>query len=251
MSFFKKLLFYLSVPKCVCCGERLEITDKALCRICTKDYFDHKTRSCSQCSKLLSECTCTNDYLKNHYTKRLVKLFRYIIRDDTERSFPSNMLIYSLKRDNRADVLDFLSDELANAINKTISPKKIEFLITSVPRRPKAVRRYGIDHAQLLAKSVAKKLDVPYAALLKSTAKAAQKKMHEKERISNATFDYRKTDVDPRGKHVIIIDDVVTTGASMGSCAMLIHALGAKEIIGAALSIAYKDKSVEFKVDGR
>ena len=251
MSFIKKLLFYLSVPKCVCCGERLEASDKALCRICSKDYFDHKTRNCSVCSKVLSQCTCTNDYLKNRYTKRLVKLFRYIKRDDTERIFPSNMLIYSLKRDNRSDVLNFLSDELTGAIKNSIKTDKFGYLITSVPRRPSAVRRYGIDHAKLLAKSVAKKLDVPYAMLLKSTAKAAQKKMHEKERVNNATFDYRKTDIDVKGKRVIIIDDIVTTGASMGACAMLIHALGAKEIIGAALSIAYKEKSHEFRADRR
>ena len=158
------------------------------------------------------------------------------------------MLIYSLKRDNRADVLDFLSDELSLAIKNNISPEKTEYLITSVPRRQKAVRKYGIDHAELLAKSTAKKLDIPYVKLLKSTAKSAQKKMHNEQRISNATFDYINNKVeDITGKRVIIIDDIVTTGASIGSSAMLIHALGAKEIIGAALSVAYKDKSTNYR----
>ncbi len=251
MNFFEKLLFYLSVPKCVCCGERLTISDTALCRICKKDYFDHKARNCSVCSKNLPECTCTNDYLKNHSIKRLVKIFRYINRDDKERKFPSNMLIYSLKRDNRNDVLEFLAQELAASIKKNIAPTKMGYLITSVPRRPKAVRHYGIDHAKLLAKSVAKKLDIPYAVLLKSTAKAPQKKMHDKERISNATFDYKKTNIDASGKRVIIVDDIVTSGASMGACAMLIRALGARETVGAALSIAYKDKSVQFNTNPR
>ncbi len=242
MKFTEKLLYYLSVPRCVCCGERLGIDERALCRICKAEYAEHKKRNCSRCSRVLSECVCTNDYLKRHCVRRLVKIFRYINRADSERETPSNMLIYSLKRDNRADVLDFLSTELASAVKKNIAPKKTEYIITSVPRRCGAIRKYGIDHAKLIATATARKLDIPYASLLKSTAKAPQKKMREEQRIKNATFDYRKTEVNVKGKRVILVDDIVTTGASMGSCAMLIRALGAREIIGATLSIAYRDK---------
>ena len=245
MNFFEKLLFYISVPKCVCCNEKLDITDKGLCRICARDYYEHKLRNCSVCSKILSECTCPNDYLKRHSIKRLIKVSRYVNRDESERRFASNMLIYSLKRDNRADVLDFLSSELSTAITNNVKTEKSDFIITSVPRRKAAIRRYGIDHARLLANAVAKKLDLPYAALLRSTAKAAQKKMREQERIKNATFDYRKSDISIKGKRVILIDDIVTTGASMGSCAMLLRAIGAKEVIGAAISIAFKDKTID------
>lgn len=245
MNFLDKLLFCISVPKCVSCNERLELQDLGLCRICAKDYFEHKLRNCSHCSKILSECTCVNDYLKSHSVRRLVKVCRYVNREDSERRFPSNMLIYSLKRDNRADVLSFLSEELAAAIKNSIKYDKTSFIITSVPRRRAAINRYGIDHAKLLAKAVAKKLDLPYAEFLKSTARSAQKKMREQERIKNATFDYRKSDISIEGKRVILIDDIVTTGASMGSCALLLRAIGAKEIIGAAISIAYKDKTVD------
>ena len=241
MNFFQRILFYISVPKCVSCGERLSVNDVALCRICRKEYYDTRGRSCSVCSLVLSECTCPNDYLKNHYIKRLAKVFRYVNRDDN-RHLPANMLIYSLKQDNREDVLSFLSDELFGVIKDNIVKDCKDYIITSVPRRKGAVRKYGIDHAKLLAKATAKKLGIPYVSLLKSTAKAPQKKMRDAERIKNATFDYKKNIKDVKGMRVIIVDDIVTTGASMGSCAMLIHALGAKEIVGATLSIAYKDE---------
>ena len=155
------------------------------------------------------------------------------------------MLVYSLKRDNRNDVLSFLSEELACAILHNININE-EYIVTSVPRRRKAIQRYGIDHARLLASAVAKRLGLRYYPLLKSTAKAPQKKMQNTERIKNATVDYKLRTPDIEGRRVILIDDVVTSGASMGSSAMLIHALKPKEIIGAALSIAYRDKSIDF-----
>ena len=48
-------------------------------------------------------------------------------------------------------------------------------------------------------------------------------------------------DISLNGYTVIIVDDIITTGASMSSCAMLIKAYKPTKVIGAALGIAYKD----------
>ena len=239
-DFIKKLycdsLFYLSVPKCVCCREILEKEDVALCTKCVAEYNNLKKWDCSFCKKPLYECLCTNDYLKAHYVKKLVKVFRYIHRDP----LPTNNLIYSLKRDNREDVLAYLSNELCTAISASIKDPE-NYIFTSVPRRREAIRKYGIDHAALLAKRVAKLLGAEYIPLLRSKAKSAQKKMSGKERIENARFEYLKNTPDVSNKRIILVDDIVTTGSSMAGCAMLIRGLGAKEIVGAAISIAFRD----------
>ena len=91
-----------------------------------------------------------------------------------------------------------------------------------------------------MANAVAKKLDLPYAALLRSTAKAAQKKMREQERIKNATFDYRKSDISIKGKRVILIDDIVTTGASMAVSTKLLIRARARTVI--CLSVGATEK---------
>ena len=62
--------------------------------------------------------------------------------------------------------------------------------------------------------------------------------------MENADFKLIKNPPKLVGKKVIIVDDIVTTGASMAHCATLIRALGTKNIVGAEISIAYKD---EFK----
>ncbi len=243
---YDKAIFYVSVPKCVCCREKLDISDKGLCAECSTSYNNLKDRSCSLCKKPLYECTCANDYLNSHYVHKLVKVYRYIY-DDT---LPTNKLIYSLKRDNRDDVLSFLSNELSVSIQNSIKNPE-DYIVTSVPRRKEAIRKYGIDHARLLARRVAKNLGADYVPLLCSKAHKAQKKMSGKDRIKNAKYEILKSTPDITGKKVILVDDIVTTGASMGSCAMLIHGLGAKSIVGATVSVAYKDKYIPFDTEDR
>ena len=239
-SIFRKILFYISVPKCVACYEKLDIDDEALCKKCAPEYEEVKLRNCSRCAKPLDECSCSNEFLENHYTKKLIKVFRYVQHHE---NITSNRLIYSLKRDNRDDVLKFLTAELSRAVRNSIENPKM-YVITSVPRRRRAVIKFGIDHAKLLGKALAKELGCEYATLLKSKSKRAQKTMHGEERITNAEFDIK--DKNLTGMRIIIVDDILTTGASLGSCAALLHSCGAKETVGAVLSVAYKDKYTPF-----
>ncbi len=239
-------LFYLSVPKCVGCKDRLLKSERALCSKCMIEYNEVKLRDCSICSRTLDKCSCTNKHLDSHYVHKLIKVFRYVKRED----LPSNNLIYSLKRDNRRDVLEFLTNELSNAIDNSLEIKE-DFIITNVPRRKKEAKRYGLDHAKLLAKALAKHYSAAYYQPLNPKSKKAQKKTAGEERLLNARFKLKKSAKDLSGKTVVIVDDIVTTGASMGACAMLLKALGAKRIIGAAISIAYKDRYVPLDVEDR
>jgi len=241
-----RILYYLSVPKCVGCGTRLSINEGPLCNSCLKEYENVKERNCSVCAKRLENCTCSNKYLEAHYVRKLVKVYRYVHRDD----LPSNRLIYSLKRDNRKDVLDFLSDELAAALSNSVNNID-KCVFVNVPRRRETALKYGIDHAQLLAKSLAKRFSATYYQPIISKTKKAQKKTVGSERIKNAEFKLKKSAKSLSGKTVIIVDDIVTTGASMGACASLIRALGTKKILGAAVSVAYKDKYIPLDQNDR
>ena len=241
MKIFKDILFYISVPKCVACGERLEKDDHALCKNCLEEYKNALARSCSLCAKPLYECTCTTAHLDAHYVHKHIKVFRY----RPEADLPTNKLIYSLKRDNREDVLDFLADELSSSVATAFSNAK-EFVFTSIPRRRAAKVKYGIDHAALLSARVAKKLGAKYEKTLISHSKKEQKlSKHREDRMKNARFDYISKRVDLSGKTVVLIDDVVTTGASMSVAATLLKGAGAKKIIAASLAIAYNDSALK------
>ena len=232
-----RALFALSVPKCVCCRERLDYGQNAFCPKCYSEFEEIKTRNCSRCSKKLSECDCSNAYLEAHFVRRVVKSFRYLIREETNAA---NALVFSLKKDNRKDVLNLCTKEMAAAIRNSIEAPE-SYILTNVPRRRAAIIEYGIDHSALLAEAVAKELRAEYIPLLKSQSQKPQKSLERKERLKNVEFDLIK-EIDLTGKSVIIVDDIITTGASMGAAAALLRSLGAKNIVAAALAIAYKDK---------
>ncbi len=239
---WERFLFYISVPTCVSCKSRLDKDESALCTRCIEKRERLKFRSCSRCGKKLHECSCSSEYLENHYVKKLVKVFRYMQRPDM---LPLNAPIYSLKRDNRDDVLELCARELTESILLSF-PNAKDFIVTNVPRSKKSIVKYGIDHAELLAKSVAVLIGADYKKMLVSNVKTEQKKLSGISRITNAKFDVIE-DIDLTGKTVLIIDDIVTTGSSMGQAAMLLHGQGAKRIYGAALGIAYKDKYTPFE----
>ena len=232
----RRFIHLVSVPKCVSCKDKLEYGENAICKKCSERFDEIKTRNCSKCAKLLSECSCSTDYLERHFVKRLIKVFRY---RQTEDNLPANSIIYSLKRDDRADVLKRATVELSAAIRNSLSPDE-SYVFTNVPRRRSTVLKYGLDHAAALAKSLAREFGCEYMRLLVSKSKRPQKHLEHDERIINAQFDIRKN-VNLKGKTVIIVDDVVTTGASIGHSATLIRSLSPKEIIGATLATAYFD----------
>ena len=247
-DFFKGIFFLISVPSCTCCKTRLLFKENVLCNSCREAYEAQKFRYCSRCKKKLDCCDCSTFFLEKHYVKRVVKLFRYIKDDDNHAG---NSIIYSLKRDNRRDVLNFAAEEIVGGLERCgILTNISNTVITNVPRRNNAIRKYGFDHTKVLAKRVAKIIGVEYAQLMVSHNKGEQKRSKNKvDRFNNLDFAYKRRVFDVKGKTVILIDDVVTTGASMSAAAKLIHELGAKKINGACLGIAYKDSYIPFVED--
>lgn len=237
-------LFYISVPKCVLCKEKLSLYDRGLCSSCRDIYEFHKTRNCSRCARELIRCSCSNKYLKSHSVKKHLKIFKYL---HTEQAAPGNNLIYSLKQEYREDVIDFLADELVECVKNNIQLINTEqYIITNIPRRKAAIVKFGYDHTEVLAKSVASKLNIRYMKLLKSKSKKAQKEVRGIDRLTNVNFDYiSNKSIDLKGKTALIIDDIITTGASMGACALLIRALGVRECIALTVASAYNDEYVK------
>ena len=236
------LLFYLGVPRCVGCGEFLDRRDRVFCPDCRMIYDNAKMRNCSRCAKILARCTCPNEYLDAHYIHSLIKVTRYI----HDPALPQNRLLYALKQETRRDVVDFMAEELSDAITAGTEHTG-EYLVTYVPRRRASVVKYGFDHAKKLAHRVAGLLGAEFVPLLRSDAKSAQKsKTGRNARVENAVM-HPIGNPDLHGKKILLIDDIVTTGASMANAATILRGCGAKSIVGASFAIAYLDPYIPFE----
>ena len=240
-EFFKRVMFYVTVPKCVFCGEILDFNDRCFCPKCKEQYDEWKnSRNCSRCAKIYCNCTCTSALLSENNVHTVYKLYRYRAIDEVN---PSKKIIFALKEDNRRDVVEFLADELYNAIKSSgLKIDKEKMLVTNVPRRKKAILKFGYDHAAELAKALAKRLDIEYVSLLVSLSKRAQKKLSTGERRKNLIFKFKRGKFSHlKGKSAFIVDEIITSGASISAVSDKLKEIGVHKRMAACIGVAYKD----------
>lgn len=120
------------------------------------------------------------------------------------------------------DRIQFLS-QVARIMVKDIKAAYADYgfdLITSVPMYIKDLKHRGYNQAQLLAIEIAKLLDVPYQdTLVKVKRTKKQHKLPYKERKTNLKGAFKCVDKESlSGKCILIIDDIVTSGETLGEC---------------------------------
>ena len=114
-------------------------------------------------------------------------------------------------------------------------------LISWVPLSRKRLKERGYDQAMLLAMAAARELgDSAVGTLVKVRNVEKQSVMgSEEKRRANISGAYRAADPEMvSGKRILLIDDIVTTGATLSECARTLREAGAAEIICAALARA-------------
>lgn len=103
----------------------------------------------------------------------------------------------------------------------------------------KKQRARGYNQANLIAKEIAENLGLHYdgGLLEKTSSTAAQHTLSAAERKSNLEGVYRVPFPEQvRGKRILVVDDVITTGATMSECARALRAAGAVWVGGVSFA---------------
>ena len=106
-------------------------------------------------------------------------------------------------------------------------------LICWAPLSRKRRQERGFDQGELLAREVGRLLSVPVQPVLEKTRHTApQSELEENSaRQANARGAYALLpEIDLTGKRVVLVDDVVTSGATLSACAALLRQAGAAEV---------------------
>ena len=109
--------------------------------------------------------------------------------------------------------------------------------ITWVPLSRRRLRQRGYDQARLIAEELAKRLGLPCECfLVKRRHTRPQSGISDREkRKANAAGAYAVLNAERvKGKRVLLVDDIVTTGATLASCAGVLADAGCTAVFGAA-----------------
>lgn len=214
IGFWERLWGFLFPPKCILCRAILEKNETDLCGACRKAAPEHLK---------------TNIKLSSVARWRAV----WYYKDDVRKS------ILRYKFGN--------ARHYADAYGRMLAMKLLEEqpeVLTWVPIGKKRLRRRGFDQCRLLAEAVGRELGMePVQTLVKCKDTPPQSTIRRaQERRANVLGVYRMADgADVAGKRVLLLDDVITTGATVSECAGVLRRAGAKEVVCAAVAAASHD----------
>ncbi len=217
MRFSDKLLDLLFPPRCAFCRKLLRESERGACRACRKKlpYVPEGTRK--ESIRHVRVCAAPLYYEGSVRDS----LLRYKFHGVTAYKNIYAELLADCVRDSGIDC----------------------DMITWAPLSKRRLRKRGYDQARLVAETAAKLLDKPCVRTLEkirdnppqSSLDGAEK------RRANAAGVYRCTQADKiKGKTMLIIDDIVTTGSTLSECAKVLKGAGAAEIYAAAVASAHR-----------
>ena len=104
-------------------------------------------------------------------------------------------------------------------------------IVCPLPIAPSRIRERGFDHTMLLTKQIAKHTGLEYKALLGRKTNVRQLGSTRTERLEQMEQEFYAKNLEMiEGRNILLIDDVVTTGASLSEAASVLKKAGAKSV---------------------
>lgn len=141
-------------------------------------------------------------------------------------------LITELKYNNQRASLAWLSAAVAQRVTAEVT------VVTWVPTSNARRRDRGFDQAELLARRVARRLELPARRALRSRAKGAQTGRTATERYRHRGYSARRQS----RERFLLVDDVITTGATLSAAAEALRSAGAVSVHGALIAYTAPDR---------
>ena len=224
---FKQIIFK---PSCVLCASP-EANSHALCSPCLNDLPWHPNTSCPQCGLASSGTglnaivcgSCLNSPPDFDVTKAV---FLY--------AYPVDAMMLRYKYGNMLNLGDTFGEFLAEKTVLENHFKNID-LIIPMPMHPQRLKERGFNQALEIAKVLCKnhKEKLDYKSVERQTLTPPQASLPLKERVKNIKGAF-KVNADKlnkfQGKSIAIVDDVMTTGASLNELAKTLKKSGASHV---------------------
>jgi len=205
-------------PRCVSCREMGSL----LCAKCREKFELIEPPLCPHCGRPRSNgrlCPlCQRDPLQIDGV-RSVAYFDGTLRE----------AIHHFKYYNRQALAIPLGKLMSNYWEKSPLPAEI---IVPVPLHSNRLRERGYNQAALLARELGKSIGLAVAenGLVRVRATRPQVELNAQERKENVSDAFHCSNMELKGKRVLLIDDVCTTGATLEACSIALRQVGARSV---------------------
>ncbi len=218
-----KVLQLIAPHHCYGCQK----TGSPLCINCKYDIEEDGFDGCIVCNRPSATGICTGCY--STYDKA------WCVGD---RSGTLERLIDAYKFERVKDA----SDPLAQLLESRLPVLPENVVIVPVPAIAKHIRQRGYDHTALIAKRLARKRSLPFRPALKRVDVSVQRGKNKKDRMRQAEQSFRCADTLDPGLIYLLVDDVVTTNATVRFGADALRKAGATSVWVAVLARQPLDK---------
>ena len=227
ISFWRRLLDLIAPRLCVVCGQRLSVTEETICSKCNF----HLPRT---------------GFHLNAYENEMAKLFWAQIPIERATAFfyyephaETANIIYELKYKNRPEIGTTVGRMLAKEIQSSGFFDGIDGIVP-VPLAKKRLRQRGYNQSEEIAQGISEITGLPIIpkAVCRTVFEGSQTNKGRWDRQENVEHVFELTDAQSvSNKHLLLIDDVVTTGATCIACAKALCQAGNVRI--SILSLAF------------
>lgn len=228
--------------KCIACGEMKTKGEGLLCPECEDDLKRSHLLLCPDCGAYARDCLCVTPIMRDAGLDVLIK---YAFYDAADKEAALNRIVTRLKRIPDRLAFGYFAAILSRHLSVICSSRgytQDNTLVVHIPRSKKTIARDGHDQAELFAAAVAKRMDFAHRAVIKRLKHGkAQKYLHIDERIENVKGMFCINNAESiKGKNIILVDDLVTTGATVSEAARMLFDAGAAGVV--CICIANSDR---------
>lgn len=193
-----------------------------VCLNCSEALSQQETKICYRCLSQLQPARYTN-----HEENEITRIFegRIPITYATagfiyHKEGILQHLIFLLKYHRHKDIGQILGREMGSLLQDSVF-NEIDTIIP-VPLHPKKQKKRGYNQAKWIAMGLSEMLNksINTSSLLRTTHTASQTKKNRIERFENVQNIFKvMPQIDLTGKHILLVDDIITTGSTIESCA--------------------------------
>ena len=212
-----------------------------ICASCTRSLFSHEIVICMHCERHLPK-TGFIEWSGNPIEKifwgrvELASAGALYFFDKGEKV---QKLMHGLKYRSRKDIGLWMGNQLGLSLLKSGRFKQIDYVV-SIPLHPKKEYQRGFNQSALIGRGIEESTGWQFSELLERTVNTdSQTRKTKYERWENVSGKFRiKKKNSISGNHILLVDDIVTTGATLEATTRILLAAGAKNVSVATIAVA-------------